>query len=83
MLLLKNHGTRNIHELNNGYWWCEVGGDDLAVIENSEDIRDELLKYPSGIFDYIKNSGNFPQAANLAIDWIGSVPGKRVTSCLW
>ncbi|MFI3236554.1 MAG: FAD-dependent oxidoreductase [Lachnospiraceae bacterium] len=70
-------GTRHIHELNNGYWWCEVGGDDLAVIENSEDIRDELIKYAYGIFDYIKNSGDFPEAANLAIDWIGSVPGKR------
>ncbi len=68
---------RNIHELTNGYWWVEVGGDDLAVIEDNEEIRDELIKYAYGTFDYIKNSGDYPEAENLALDWIGSIPGKR------
>ncbi len=68
---------RGIHELTNGYWWVEVGGDDLSVIEDAEEIRDELLKYAFGTFDYIKNSGDFPEAENLAIDWVCAVPGKR------
>lgn len=70
-------GRRNVHEVSNGYWWVEVGGDDLNTIENAEDIRDELLKYAYGAFDYVKNSGKFPHAENYALDWIGSVPGKR------
>ena len=51
-------GGREIHEVEDGYWWIEVGGDDLKIIEDAESIRDELLKYVYGIFDYIKNSGN-------------------------
>jgi len=70
-------GRRNVHEVSNGYWWVEVGGDDLDTIENAEDIRDELLKYAYGAFDYVKNSGKYPEAENYALDWIGSVPGKR------
>lgn len=69
-------GNRRINELNHGYWWVEVGGDELAVIENAEDIRDELMKYAFGVFDYIKNSGKY-QADHLAIDWICSTPGRR------
>ena len=70
-------GTRKVHEVSNGYWWVEVGGDDLAIIENAEDVRDELLKYAYGAFDYIKNSGKYPEAENYALDWVGSVPGRR------
>ncbi|MFI3205650.1 MAG: FAD-dependent oxidoreductase [Clostridia bacterium] len=70
-------GARGVHEVSNGYWWVEVGGDDLDTIENAENIRDELIKYAYGAFDYVKNSGKYPQAENYAIDWVGSVPGKR------
>lgn len=70
-------GRRNVHEVSNGYWWVEVGGDDLNTITDAEEIRDELLKYAYGAFDYVKNSGKYPQAENYALDWIGSVPGKR------
>ncbi|OON96390.1 MAG: pyridine nucleotide-disulfide oxidoreductase [Candidatus Epulonipiscioides saccharophilum] len=70
-------GRRNVHEVSNGYWWVEVGGDDLNTITDAEEIRDELLKYAYGAFDYVKNSGKYPQAENYALDWVGSVPGKR------
>lgn len=30
-----------------------------------------------GVWDYIKNSGNFPEAENWALDWVGMIPGKR------
>lgn len=70
-------GDREIKELNHGYWWVELGGDDnLAVIEDSETIRDELYKWAFGVFDYIKNSGKY-NADNLVIDWICSTPGRR------
>ncbi len=69
-------GSREIYDLGSGYWWVEVGGDDLSTIEDAEEIREELIKYAYGVFDYIKNSGEF-EADNLVIDWIGSLPGKR------
>lgn len=70
-------GGRKIKNTDAGYWWIEVGGDDLKVIEDSEEIRDELLKYVYGVFDYIKNSGKFPEAYDLALDWVAPIPGKR------
>ena len=30
-----------------------------------------------GVWDYIKNSGKFPQAENLTLEWAGLFPGKR------
>ena len=30
-----------------------------------------------GVWDYIKNSGEFPDSENLALDWVGAVPGRR------
>ncbi|MHA6484949.1 FAD-dependent oxidoreductase [Paenibacillus sp. strain BS8-2] len=57
------------------YWWIEWGGEVDAVHDN-ERIRDELWAAIYGIWDYIKNSGEF-QAENLTLEWVGSVPGKR------
>ena len=69
-------GARKIAMLNHGYWWVELGGAELAVIEDSESIRDELYKWALGVFDYIKNCGEY-DADHLALDWICSVPGRR------
>ena len=30
-----------------------------------------------GVWDYIKNSGDFPDSRNWAMDWVGMMPGKR------
>lgn len=59
-----------------GYWWIELGGDELNTITDCEDIRDELLKSVFGIWDHIKNSGHH-NADNYALDWVGFLPGKR------
>lgn len=67
---------RSISTLGFGYWWTELGGDDLRVVEDAETINEELKKWVFGIFDYIKNSGEY-EADNLALDWIASVPGRR------
>ncbi len=68
-------GKRAFPELSHGYWWIELDGE----IKESENIRNELIKYVYGVFDYIKNSGNFPieETENLAINWISSIAGKR------
>ncbi len=72
-------GARSFGNINHGYWWVEVGGDDLAVIEDNEEIRDELYRWAFGVFDYMKNSGNLaPELVeNLALDWVCAIPGKR------
>ena len=61
-----------------GYWWIEWGGLRDAVAEN-ERIRFELLSIVLGVWDYIKNSGEYPESATWALDWVGMIPGKRST----
>ena len=57
-------------------WWIEWGGR-LDTIHQSETIKEELQKIVYGVWDYIKNSGKFPEADNLALEWVGTIPGKR------
>lgn len=59
-----------------GYWWIEWGGDRDLIADN-ERIRFELLSIVTGVWDYIKNSGEHPSSANWALDWVGMMPGKR------
>jgi len=59
-----------------GYWWIEWGGR-FDTIRDNERIRFELLSIVTGVWDYIKNSGEVKGAENWAMDWIGMVPGKR------
>lgn len=58
------------------FWWLEYGGR-LDTIADAAVIKRELLKVVYGIWDHIKNSGRFPEAANLTLEWVGKVPGKR------
>lgn len=58
------------------FWWIEYGGN-FDTIAQSEDIKWELWRIVYGVWDYIKNSGKFPDAANLTLEWVGHVPGKR------
>lgn len=62
--------------LEYGFWWAEWGGE-LNTIADNEPIRDELLAILFGVWDFIKNSGRFPQSAHWALDWFGWIPGKR------
>lgn len=57
-------------------WWVEYGGR-LDTIHESENIKLELWKVIYGLWDYVKNSGNFPEAENLTLEWVGTIPGKR------
>lgn len=57
------------------YWWIEWGGERDTVHDN-ERIRDELWSVIYGIWDYIKNSGQF-DSETMTLEWVGTVPGKR------
>jgi len=59
-----------------GYWWIELGGM-YHPIHDNEKLRFELLRIVLGVWDYIKNSGEFPNAANWALESVGMIPGKR------
>lgn len=67
---------RQIHSYEYGYWWSEWGGH-LDTLKDNAAIRHELLRVVLGIWDYIKNSGEHPDSANWALDWVGFIPGKR------
>ncbi|HHW49650.1 MAG TPA: FAD-dependent oxidoreductase [Clostridiaceae bacterium] len=67
---------RDHDEITSGYWWVELGGDELDVITDGEILRDELLKAVYGVWNHIKNSGNH-NAENYCLDWVGFLPGKR------
>lgn len=57
-------------------WWLEYGGRHDTV-HDTETIKWELWKVVYGAWNYIKNSGNFPEATNLTLEWVGHIPGKR------
>ncbi|MFC0215107.1 FAD-dependent oxidoreductase [Paenibacillus chartarius] len=69
---------RVIRSGDNGcaYWWIEWGGE-LDTVHENERIRDELWSVIYGIWDFIKNSGQFPESETMTLEWVGSVPGKR------
>lgn len=72
----RNLKSRGISSWEYGYWWIEWGGH-LNTVRDNERIRFELLGIVMGVWDYIKNSGKYPSAANWALDWVGMLPGKR------
>lgn len=67
---------RTIRSWEYGYWWIEWGGH-TNTVWNNELIRFELLSIVMGVWDHIKNSGEFPGSANYALQWVGMLPGKR------
>ena len=44
--------------VDSGYWWIELGGEDEDIIRDGEKIRDEVLKCVYGVWDHLKNVGN-------------------------
>lgn len=71
-------GGRSTKTLDSGYWWIEIGPP-WNTIHDNEDIRHELTRQVLGIWDFLKNRDPYwsPRAGNLALDWVGQVPGKR------
>ncbi|SDM13000.1 FAD dependent oxidoreductase [Daejeonella rubra] len=65
---LSDHGCK--------LWWLEYGGR-LDTVHQTEEIKWELWKIIYGIWDHVKNSGKYPEAENLTLEWVGHIPGKR------
>ncbi|HET9280259.1 MAG TPA: FAD-dependent oxidoreductase, partial [Flavitalea sp.] len=66
----------NTKEYGCRLWWLEYGGR-LDTVHQTEEIKWELWKVVYGVWNYIKNSGEFPDAENLTLEWVGTIPGKR------
>jgi hypothetical protein len=68
--------TFNAKDFGCRLWWIEYGGR-LDTVHDTEKIKWELWKVVYGVWNHIKNSGNFPEAENLTLEWVGTIPGKR------
>ena len=66
----------NAHDFGCRLWWLEWGGQ-LDTVHDTEAIKWELWKVAYGAWNYIKNSGQFPDAETLTLEWVGAIPGKR------
>jgi hypothetical protein len=58
------------------FWWIEYGGR-LDTVHQTEEIKWELWKVVYGVWNYFKNSGKFPEAETMTLEWVGHIPGKR------
>ncbi len=71
---------RRITDTTDGsrYWWIAYGGL-IDTIYDHQEIKLHLWSLVYGIWDYIKNSGEFPaeKVENLTLEWVGPIPGKR------
>lgn len=69
---------RNFKKNDSGcqLWWIEYGGR-LDTVHDTEKIKLELWKIVYGVWNHIKNSGNFPGSETMTLEWVGLIPGKR------
>ncbi len=68
---------KRFHNIRKDYfWWVDIGGD-RDTLNDTEDLRDELLKIAFGVWDHVKNHCTEYDSENLALDWLGFLPGKR------
>ncbi len=66
----------NLNDQGCRLWWIEYGGR-LDTVHETEAIKWQLWEVVYGVWNYIKNSGNFPEAATYTLEWVGTIPGKR------
>eukprot|EP01084_Bolivina_argentea_P162125 282170_1 len=64
------------NSLDYGYWWVEISYPYNNIRDNNI-IQDLLLQNILGIWDYIKNSGKYPNAVNRVLNWFEWWPCKR------
>ena len=65
----------NIYAINTNFYWIELGGMQNSI-DDTEEIRDELLKIAYGVWDHMKNHGDHG-AENWELEWVSFLPGKR------
>lgn len=66
---------RNL-SVSGGSWTFEYGGQ-VNTIKDFEDVQWELRRLAYGVWDYVKNSGEFPEAANYRMGALWTIPGTR------
>ncbi|MFC7405598.1 FAD-dependent oxidoreductase [Georgenia alba] len=66
------------YDVRGGFWWIELGKP-WHTIHDAEVIRHQLTRHALGVWDWMKNKDPRTREAtrNLALDWLGQVPGKR------
>lgn len=47
------------------------------TIHESETIKWELWRVIYGIWNHLKNSGEYPEVDTHTLEWVGTIPGKR------
>jgi hypothetical protein len=57
-------------------WWLAYGGA-LDTIHDTEKIKWELWRVAYGVWNHIKNSGQYSDSSTLTLEWMGMIPGKR------
>ncbi len=70
-----NNKPHNIYAINTNFYWIELGGMQNSI-DDTEEVRDELLKIAFGVWDHTKNHGDHG-AENWELEWVGFLPGKR------
>lgn len=73
---IPRYKTFNPKDFGCRLWWLEYGGR-LDTVHDTEKIKWELWKVVYGAWNYIKNSGEFPESENMTLEWVGTIPGKR------
>ena len=73
---IPRHQHITARSLGCSLWWLEYGGR-LDTVHETEEIKWELWKVAYGVWDYLKNSGKFPETKTHTLEWIGAIPGKR------
>ena len=69
--------ARYMDVFRTNFWWIELGGM-VNSISDTETCREELLRIAYGVWNYLKNyAPDKERFANLALDWVGFLPGKR------
>ncbi|MBR2344139.1 MAG: FAD-dependent oxidoreductase [Clostridia bacterium] len=65
----------DIYDPTENFWYLELGGN-RNTIDDTEEIKDELIPLALGAWDYVKNSGKY-DAAKWELDFLGFLPAKR------
>ncbi|WP_439559376.1 FAD-dependent oxidoreductase [Dyadobacter sp.] len=73
---IPRYKTFNPKDFGCRLWWLEFGGR-MDTVHDTEKIKWELWKVVYGAWNYIKNSGAFPESENMTLEWVGTIPGKR------
>ncbi|MBE6931568.1 MAG: FAD-dependent oxidoreductase [Ruminococcaceae bacterium] len=66
----------NLESASQNFWYLELGGEQDSI-HDTEIIRDDLIALALGLWDHVKNSGEFPGSEYWQLEFLGFLPGKR------